>query len=354
MSRFRPPYFSANAGQTDPAQNLGDPPPIGHKSRFRKRLLTGLKLCIVVVLMIWIVRNADTSSVFAAMRGANLWLLAVAVGMQVLGAAIMAARWRLLLEVRDVRPGFSYLFTATVSAFFFRQFLPSVVGGDAIRSVAAWRAGADPGFAALSLVADRLFGLLALILFLVVASVFMTQVAGGLPGLWAGMGLAVAVVGGGLVFLMAPGRIRLPARAPARLHRILDAMRVFAGAHRIIPSCLGLSILLQINVVTFYWVIGQALGLGVPYGAFYVIVPIAIFMMMAPFSINGIGIREVAFIYLLGIWNIERELALAFAWLEFGTILTAGLLGGAVYLLHRAPQSTAPRGDRGEGATDVT
>lgn len=336
------------------AQIKADPPPKDRRSQFPRFLLTGLKLCVVIALMIWIVRSADTASVFAAMRSANLWLLALAVGMQILGAAIMAARWSLLLAVRDVRPGFGYLFTATVSAFFFRQFLPSVVGGDAIRSVAAWRAGADPGFAALSLVADRLFGLLALILFLVVASVFMTHVAGDLPGLWAGMGLAMAAVGGGLVFLMAPGRIRLPARAPARLHRILDAMRVFAGAQRIAPACVGLSILLQINVVTFYWVIGQALGLDVPYAAYYVIVPIAIFIMMAPFSINGIGVREVAFIYLLGVWDVGLEQALAFAWLEFGSILTAGLIGGVVYLLHRAPQTAASRAGSGKRAPDVT
>lgn len=151
------------------------------KSRAVSYLWSAIKLCIVAGLMIWIVGSADTSAVFAAMKDANLWLIGLAVAMQVLGAAIMAARWRLLLEVRAVTPGFPYLFTATVSAFFFRQFLPSVVGGDAIRSFAAWRAGASPGFSALSLVADRLFGLLALILFLLVASVFMTRIALDLP-----------------------------------------------------------------------------------------------------------------------------------------------------------------------------
>ena len=316
-------------------------------------LWSAIKLCIVAGLMIWIVGSADTSAVFAAMKDANLWLIGLAVAMQVLGAAIMAARWRLLLEVRAVTPGFPYLFTATVSAFFFRQFLPSVVGGDAIRSFAAWRAGASPGFSALSLVADRLFGLLALILFLLVASVFMTRIALDLPGLWAGLGLATVVVGGGLLFLMMPGKLRLPARAPAKLHRILEAMRVFAGAQRIVPACLGLSILLQVNVVTFYWVIGQALGLDVPYSAYFVIVPIAIFLMMAPFSINGIGVREVAFIYLLGVWGVGREMALAFAWLEFGAILTAGLIGGVVYLAHRSPVTEQRQKIRDDGAADV-
>ncbi|MEM7644510.1 MAG: lysylphosphatidylglycerol synthase domain-containing protein, partial [Pseudomonadota bacterium] len=101
--------------------------------------------------------------------------------------------------------------------------------------------------------------------------------------------------------------------------------------------CLILSILLQINVVTFYWILSQSLDLDVPYAAFYAIVPIAIFAMMAPFTINGIGIREAVFIFLLGLWGIDPSLALAFAWIEFATVLAAGLLGGVVYMLRRAP-----------------
>ena len=310
------------------------------KSRFRTWALRSAKILVVAVLMVWIVRNAETESVFSAMRQANLPLVVLALAMQILGAAIMAARWRLLLQVQDVSPSFAYLFTSTVSAFFFRQFLPSVVGGDAIRSVAAWRAGADPGFAALSLVADRLFGLLALLLFLIGASFFMMQIAADLPGLWGGLAAAGAIVGGGLLFLMAPGSIRLPAKTPAKIDRVVRATRVFAGSHRIVPACLGLSILLQVNVVTFYWVIGHALGLEVPYAAYYVIVPIAIFVMMVPFSINAIGIREVIFIYLLGVWGVDSDLALAFAWAEFGIILCAGLLGGIVYMTHKMPART--------------
>ncbi|WP_281826344.1 lysylphosphatidylglycerol synthase transmembrane domain-containing protein [Jannaschia rubra] len=301
----------------------------------RAVVFRSLKIAICAGLLLWIVMSADLAAVWAVMSKADPLLLVLAVAMQVLGAAIVALRWQRLLAVRGVTPGFRYLWTSTVSAFFFRQFLPSVVGGDAIRSYDAWRAGATPGFTALSLVVDRLFGLLTLIGFAAVAAVSMRRVVEGLPGLWLTTGIALAIVGGGLALLMLPGQIPLPARSPARLRRIVEGMRAFDGARGIVGPCLGLSILLQVNVVTFYWVLSQALGLGVPYGAFYAIVPIAIFAMMAPFTINGIGVREVVFIFLLGLWGVDESMALAFAWTEFAVILAAGLIGGAVYAIRK-------------------
>ncbi|MCK0168493.1 flippase-like domain-containing protein [Jannaschia sp. S6380] len=297
--------------------------------------MRGVKLALCAALLVWIIRSADLSAVFAALAGADPALLALAVSMQLLGAAIVAMRWQRLLAVRDVRPGFRYLWGSTVSAFFFRQFLPSVVGGDAIRSYDAWRAGATPGFSALSLVVDRLFGLLTLIGFVAIAALSIRQVVEDLPGFWLYVGIGLAVVGGGLGALLMPGRIPWPARMPAKLRRIADGLRAFDGARGVVLPCLGLSILLQINVVTFYFVLSQALDLGVSYGAFFAIVPVAIFAMMAPLSINAIGIREAIFILLLGLWGVDRDHALAFAWAEFGAILTAGLFGGIVYALRR-------------------
>lgn len=322
----------------------GSAAPIRPSRKARRPLAMRLvKVSVCVALLAWIVSSADLAAVFAALSGANLPLLALAVLMQVLGAAIVALRWGRLLAVREVRPGFRFLWSSTVSAFFFRQFLPSVVGGDAIRSYDAWRAGATPGFAALSLVVDRLFGLLTLIAFVAIAALAIRQVVEDLPGFWLYVALGLVLVGGGLAALLLPGRIPWPRRMPARMRRMVDGLQAFDGAAGIVLPCLALSVLLQINVVTFYFVLSQALGLPISYGAFFAIVPIAIFAMMAPLSINAIGIREAIFILLLGLWGVDRDTALAFAWAEFGAILAAGLLGGMVYALRRGGARRAHR-----------
>ena len=57
--------------------------------------------------------------------------------------------------------------------------------------------------------------------------------------------------------------------------------------------------------------------------------------MMLPISINGIGVREGIFVFLLGQWGVDPAQALALAWLEYGIILLFGLLGGGLHILRR-------------------
>ena len=110
---------------------------------------------------------------------------------------------------------------------------------------------------------------------------------------------------------------------------------MYQGKPQALWRGLGLSVLLQINVVTFYWALSQALGLEINYGSWFVIAPIAIFVMMIPLSINGIGVREAIFIFLLSQWDVTNSTALALAWLEYGIFLAFGLVGGLVYMLRK-------------------
>ena len=93
------------------------------------------------------------------------------------------------------------------------------------------------------------------------------------------------------------------------------------------------SVALQANVVTFYFLISQALSLQIAYPNFYLIVPIVVLVMMMPVSINGIGTRESAFVILLGTFGVGVAEAVAFAWIEHALFLSYGLVGGVVYAL---------------------
>jgi len=191
----------------------------------------------------------------------------------------------------------------------------------------------------LTLVVDRLFGLTALVLFAIFAGFALDEVAGDLPGLWLWTAAALVILLILLFVIIFPRRVPLPRRAPQKLSQIIDALSVFSGKTRLLWGTFALSVLLQINVVTFYFVIARSLGFEMPYTAFFIIVPVAIFAMMIPISINGIGIRESVFIFLLGIWGVDEASALAFAWIEFGLILCLGLIGGGIYMLRRGPKN---------------
>lgn len=305
-----------------------------------------LKFAISAGLIIWIASSADLDAVWSAMVGVDLRWLAFASVLNVLGAAIISVRWGGLLAVRDVRPGFRYLFASTLCSAFFRQFLPSIVGGDAIRGYDAWRAGASPGFAVVSLVVDRLLGLATLAIFALLAIALLGDLSSELSSMWVWIALGLAIFAGVIGFTALPDIAppafvtRLVEKAPAKLTglvaKIFNSLRAFRDGRAALGRGFALSVLLQVNVVTFYWAISQALGLGLDYSVFYVIAPLAIFVMMAPITVNGVGLREAVFIALLALWGVDGSVALAFAWLEYGVMLAFGLFGGGVYALRRS------------------
>ena len=91
--------------------------------------------------------------------------------------------------------------------------------------------------------------------------------------------------------------------------------------------------LVQFNIVIHYYLVAQSLALPIPIYDYFTMVPLAIFVMMIPVSINAIGIRESIFAFFLGSYGVPVADAIAFAWLIYGFILLQGILGGIVYAL---------------------
>ncbi|ETX13183.1 hypothetical protein OCH239_13005 [Roseivivax halodurans JCM 10272] len=124
----------------------------------------------------------------------------------------------------------------------------------------------------------------------------------------------------------------LPVALRARARAVLEPLGAFKGHSALFWRAGVLALLLQVNNVTFYWMLSEALSLDVDFATFFIIAPLAIFIMTLPISINGIGLRETAFVLLLGMTGVAGEQALALAWMEFGLILMLGGVGGLVYI----------------------
>jgi len=224
---------------------------------------------------------------------------------------------------------------------FFRQLLPSTIGGDAFRVYDSWRAGARRETAVVSVAADRLMGLLALALVALAALLFSDTLVDRFTAIrpLVVFGGAVTLLGAWALFVPPSGLPAILRQAPAwlpepprrALASLAEAIDAFRGRRGTLARALVLSVLLQLNVVLFYFVIAEALSLSVSLQSFFLIVPLATIIMLAPISINGIGVREGAFVVFLGALGVSRAEALAFAWLEYTCFLAFGVIGGIVY-----------------------
>jgi len=308
----------------------------------KRALVLPLKLAVSAGLIYVILRGVALEAVWRALGRADPWLLALAFAMFFLGYGITAWRWRILLAAQGVQAPLGYLVRSFMVAIFFNNFLPSTIGGDAVRVYDSWRAGGGKARAVAVVFTDRLFGMSALLLLAALALWWAPPAVAGLAGLRGFLALALLGVGGLLVaFFRGLGLPwlerwrRHPGPAGRVLDRLAEAVAAFRGRRDVVAKALGLSLLLQANVILHYLLIGWALHLPVPWPAYFLIVPIAILTMMLPVSINGIGVREGVFVFLLGLYGVARPEALALAWIAFGFVLAQGVLGGVVYALRR-------------------
>jgi uncharacterized membrane protein YbhN (UPF0104 family) len=103
-----------------------------------------------------------------------------------------------------------------------------------------------------------------------------------------------------------------------------------------------LSIAAQVIVVVAVYVIGRALGMTVSLWYFFVIVPLIGLVESVPVSIYGIGLRDVSYVYLLGLVGVSKPQALSLSVVYVVLTVFYALFGGLVFAL-RGPLAPAQR-----------
>ena len=79
------------------------------------------------------------------------------------------------------------------------------------------------------------------------------------------------------------------------------------------------------------WLTGKAVGIDLPPRPYYVMGPLLFLVMLVPFTINGLAVREAFFVSFLGQLGVGADAAFASGFLFF--VLTIGLaLPGAAIL----------------------
>jgi uncharacterized membrane protein YbhN (UPF0104 family) len=320
-------------------------PELGRKGtdRPRWRWLLLAKIVASTVLLAWILSRAGLTEIFAAIGSASLPLLLAAYAVRVFGAFLPVFRWRLLLRAQGAALSRMLLLKSYLVASFFNNFLPSTVGGDASRAYDCYRMTGRNPRAMWSVVVDRLLGLLALVVLALIALPFATRLSIRLPDLSVWLGIAIiclAGVVGAFFFGPSSGQLGaitayLPDPVRRRLVGMAGAFDLYRGRWRTLAVAFGLSVMIQLSTILFFIIAAQALGLRVPLLDFCVIVPLLMFVIMLPISINGIGLRESALAVVLGAYGVAPAHAVALAWLDYAAVLTLGLIGGAVYALRR-------------------
>ena len=304
-----------------------------------------LKISLSIVLILWITQGVALDSVFAVITESSASLLILAFSLFFVGYMIAAFRWRTLIRVQDGDAPIFFLVRSFMVALFFNNFLPSTVGGDVVRMYDSWRLGNTKSDAVTVVLVDRFLGVIVLFCFALLALVFDETVASEVPFItaWvaaglAGMGIAtwlVLKIPVSITQRLSSAKSGVMARIGGILEKVHRSFQAYRQARSAVLRALGLSVLLQVNVVVHFILVARAVGIDVPAESMFLIIPVAVFIMMVPISINAIGVREAVFVFLLSLYGVQSVEALAFAWIAYSFTLLQGVLGGLVFALRR-------------------
>ena len=101
-----------------------------------------------------------------------------------------------------------------------------------------------------------------------------------------------------------------------------------------------MSLILQISLAVGQWMLGKGLGLNTPLALFLLCVPIANVFASLPLTLNGLGIRETAYLVLFGMVGMGRNDAIALGLLWFAATMLGGLTGIAAFI--KTPLAVQP------------
>jgi uncharacterized protein (TIRG00374 family) len=288
-----------------PAPKQADPKAASRRRRIRTGLTKmALGLALLAALVFWGQIDLKVLLQLIAMPSA----VATCLALLFLTLPVAALRWSILLRALGVKIPFGNLLHFVAIGVFANVLLLGNAGGDAIRGIYAWRAlGRSGGRVAVSLLADRSFSLLGVLLtslFFALLDWHRLQQVPALIALSTSILVAVTVCTVGVCALfVAPGIIRqLEVRLSRRplavklLMQTRDVIIMLRANPLSLLAALALALVTQFLAVFAVLSIAEALKIGALSAADYMFaVPLTVIVNSLPLTPSGIGVGEVAF-----------------------------------------------------------
>jgi hypothetical protein len=286
----------------------------------------------------------------ATLSGADPAPVVAAFAVSVVGVLISAEKWRDLLLRARVQITFRAAARLYWIGMFFSNFLPTSVGGDAVRLALTPSRGRLARVAG-SILVERLTGLIVM-LGLCAVGLILRPVQVDQAGLGQALPLAVLAMGAGAaVLLVAPGMLTrllpvLTRPLPALLRCPLDGVQKVAMAiadHARDSTGLSRALVVSLpfygTIILAQYLVLEAVGADVPLLEVALLAPLVPLLTLLPLSLNGLGLAEAVFVLLYGSVGVPPETALAAAALRRLVDLANSGLGGLLWLAFRGAEA---------------
>ena len=297
-------------------------------------LVTGLALAYLA----W---KIDLTGAFDIVAEASFGYVLVAWLLMVVTTIPMAWRWRELLQAKGIPDRLAWLTRTYFVSYTAGQLLPTAIGGDAMRVYETsrrhpGRLGSITG----TVLLDRALGGAATLVLAGFGFAFALDEYDVGAYLWIELVLVVATIVAGFAAFSRTVRRRLAPVGPLleriRLQRplsaVYEAVHSFRTEARLLVLLFGVTLVVQAIRILPIWLCGKAVGIDLSVRPYYVFGPILFVVLLFPFTINGIAVREAFFVSFLGNLGVDPDRAFAAGFLFFLVTVALAAPGAAILL----------------------
>ena len=269
---------------------------------------------LALTALAWWASRQDWEALVSAVQQVSLGVVLGAWALYALGLVVNAWRWYVLLTGVGVRVPWPRAVKLTFAGSFASNFLPSTIGGDALR-ITGILGDAAAHEALASVIVDRALNVLAMYSFLPLT---LLTYGGMFPSLTAERRNMAAALGFGKGW------------SAVRRHvlRFWEAFTLWMGAPRVLLAGVGIAWLSLIPPFTATWIVARGLGIPVAWYQVAGTTVISYTLSLLPVSVNGYGVREATLTGLYGLLGATPAQALALALLTRLLMWGSTLMGG--------------------------
>ncbi len=276
-------------------------------------------------------------TVFQYLKEVQVFYFGLAIIIFFLGMIAIAYRLRLVIQVHDTKLSVGAAYYVNLIALFFNNVLPSSLGGEMMKAYYLYKDSQGSVSVFSAVVVDRMFGLVTMLL-ISISTIFFFDTAQGSHKIMgsimmltaATITLAIVVFNKKIVDTLCQLHIPLlPAIFIDKIKEIYRAMYEYREHKRIFGNCITLTVVGQTGYILANYFLARSLAMDIPLAFFFFFVPILLIMGVAP-SLNGIGVREVTFLFYLTEFTTSEK-ALALSLLTSFFMILVGMIAGLIY-----------------------
>ena len=257
---------------------------------------------------------ADPREVWALIASVAPVPFAAAVVLSLGDRFVMAYKWWLLLQARDIPVSLSTAMRCYLASSLYGLVLPVTVGADAVRILALRQFGVAEVTA--SIVIERGLGVIGMGSVALFSCLLLTNVVTQFTVQSLSLWLTIAIVMSAVLFV---GSLHLADRwangnrstTPPRFLRVIEAYGRYRRHPRLLAVFYTLSVGESLLSAVIAYVVAIGLGVPAPFYVFVATVPLALASARLPISLGGFGVQEASFVFLAGLVGVPSVQALS-------------------------------------------